>query len=273
MTEATINVSGTELHTRTYPTPSPIARIILVHGYAEHSGRYAWVCEQLNAANIAVYAYDHLGHGKSSGRKAYVTNFDTYVDHLEAMVQRWTADVDVPVFLLGHSMGGLVIAKYLVDRQVDHIAGIVLSAPALKADPDLSPFLQKISPIAGRLLPKLKTVTLDGAYISRIPEEVATYQADPLIYHQGTYASTGYQMLRSMNYVQQHFDRWSLPTLILHGTADKLADPTASQMLYDQMSSTDKTLHLLPGLYHEITREPEKHKVMETITQWITERS
>lgn len=269
----TIAINGIRMFTQSWTIDTPVANLILIHGLGEHSGRYAWTAKKMNEAGINVFAFDQRGHGQTEGLKAFIKSFDDHVEDLAAFRKKVIIDHSLPLFIYAHSMGALVTSKYIIDRQPEGITGIVFSGGALKVDPDLSPFLQKISPLVGRLIPKLKTIKLDSKLVSRVPEEINKYDTDPLINHEGTFASTGYQMLKTIKYVQNNFDKWNIPVLIMHGSMDKLIDPEGSKQMHNKIPIEDKELVILEGLFHEIMREPEKEEVLDKMTSWITDRA
>ena len=270
--EASISINGIQLYTQSWTVEKAKANVILIHGLAEHSSRYAWTASKLNAAGINVYAFDQRGHGKSEGLKGFIGEMSDLVSDFKQFIEQLELDPELPKFIYAHSMGALVTSLYVLDHQPAEFRGILFSGGALKVDPDLSPILQKLSPIVGRLAPKLKTVKIDSSLVSQVKEEAEAYAKDPLVYHGGTYASTGFQMLRSIKYVQSKFHKWSIPVLIMHGDADKLIDPAGSEKMFDQIAAVDKELILWEGQYHEIMREPMKEEVLDKMTSWILER-
>lgn len=262
----------TSLYTISNTISDAKANIILLHGYTEHIGRYGWMIEQMNQAGINVFAYDHRGYGKSDGTRAYINRFGQYIDDLDVYLNQLKKP-ELPTFLMGHSMGSLIGVGYLVNHLEHHFAGFISSSGALKIDENISPFLRKISGIMSKIAPHLKTIKLDPNALSRDPKEVVKYFTDPAVYHGGTKARLGFEMLEAMKSAQNNFHKINIPVLILHGTEDKLADPLGSQWMYDKVSSTDKKLEYFEGLYHEIMNEPEKDDVIKVLITWIKERS
>ena len=262
---------GVDLACRFWTTPgSPTSVVVIVHGYAEHCGRHAALATCLVEHGHAVFAYDQRGHGHSGGRRAYVHAFDHYLDDLGAMLDEARSNApDVPVFLFGHSMGGTVATLYCLERQ-PAIDGLILSSPALKL-PDVAPLLQRLSSVLSRLFPRLPTLKLDLALLSRDPEVVAQAKADPLYFHGRIPARTGAELIRATQRIRQQMDALTLPFLLFHGTDDQITDPAGSAELYLRACSTDKTLALYPGLYHETLNEPEKDQVLEAMIEWLEE--
>jgi len=271
MTTGNLKINNINILTRSWDAKDPKANIILVHGYGEHSGRYAETAKQLNQIGCSVYSYDRRGEGKSEGPKADIKEINNHVK--DFILYKDTLDLSSkPTFIFGHSLGGLIVSTYAIDYQPSDITGVILSSPLLKIDDDTAPILQKVAGLVARILPKLPTVTLDPQLISRNKDEVRKYEDDPLIYHGSTNARTGYAIIKAIKYVQANYAKFKLSVLVLHGSADKLADPKGSQWFYDSISSSDKTIKIFEGLFHEMMREPEKEGFFITITKWIAKR-
>ena len=265
-----ISYDGTKLFSRSWKTGESIADLILIHGLSEYGGRYEWVAKKFNENKINVHSLDLRGHGQSEGERAYITSFDQYLEDVHSFME--SLEVENEVFLFGHSMGGLIVTSYLTKHTDLKYAGAILSAPALKVGDDISPFLVKVSSIVSKMFPRLKTTKLDSQFISRDPKVVEDYNNDPMIYPGAIKARLGAEMIRSMLEVRKQYSEFQFPILIMHGSDDKLADPMGSQWMYDEISSQDKTLDILPGLYHEILNEPEKEKVISKMIEWIKKR-
>lgn len=250
----------------------PKAAVLIVHGYAEHAQRYTHVGRFLAQHQIAAFGVDLSGHGHSTGERAFISTFDEYCqDVLEAIAAIQKLPIDLPLFVLGHSNGGLVTVKTILDH-APNLRGVILTGAALKIDDDLSPILRKLAPLMGKLFPKLQTVKLDSKLVSRDPSIVEAYEADPLVYTEGIKAGYGAAALRAIKEVGSRFGEISIPLLIMHGEADKLTDPRGSAKLAKEASSSDLTIKTWPGLYHEILNEPEKDRIMTLIVGWILER-
>ncbi|PQJ33778.1 lysophospholipase [Salinibacter sp. 10B] len=262
-----------QLHTQQW-TPEDASRavIVLVHGYAEHCGRYGHVAQALVNEGASVFAYDQRGYGRSEGRRAYVASFENYLDDLALVLTHVrTTQPNLPLFLFGHSMGGLVVLKYVLDRSPS-VRGLMLSAPAIEINPDLAPLLRTLAQILGRFFPTLPTTRSPEGAISRDPDVVADAEQDPLNYHGRVPARTGAEMLRAGDEVRDQLDALQTPFLVFHGTADRLTTPNWSRRLYERASTSDKTLHLYDGLYHETFNEPEQATVLSDLTAWLRDR-
>ncbi len=249
------------------PKDASKATVVIVHGYAEHSERYVHVAQYLTGQGYGVYTFDLRYHGRSGTPKAYVRSFDDYLSDLDVFLERTRArEPGKPMFLLGHSLGGAIVTLFTITRKPD-LKGIILSSPALMISDEVSPFLIKISGFIGRILPKLPAVKLACTAISRDPEVVRCYDADPLVYRGGTPARTGAELVRAIKIIQARMEEITLPVLIIHGTEDRLAKIEGSRQLYDRVNASDKTLKIYEGLYHETMNEPEEEQVARCTLQ------
>lgn len=262
--------AGARLYWQSWLPVGPIkAAVLLVHGYAEHLGRYKHVAASLNAQGLAVYALDHWGHGQSDGTPGFVPAFSVFTDGLEALLAKVeAAHPGLPLVLVGHSMGGLIAATHLVTHQ-KHYTCAVLSGPAIAPGEPPSALTLWIGRLLSRIAPRVGVLALDANGVSRDPAVVAAYKADPLVYSGKIGARLGNEMLSAMTAIQQAAPAITLPVLILHGALDSLAAPHGSQLLFDQLSSSDKTLKVYPGLFHEIFNEPEQDAVIAEMNAWI----
>ncbi|MDX1420922.1 MAG: alpha/beta hydrolase [Rubricoccaceae bacterium] len=266
---------GLALFTRRWwPDREARAVVLLVHGIGEHSGRYAYPAAHLLLHDVAVLAYDHRGHGQSEGLRTYVDDFEEYVSDL-ALVHEWAEREagDLPFFLMGHSLGGLIVARYLVDRRPEGLRGVILSSPALQIPSDLSPLLQRLSGVLSRLVPRLRLTRLDLTHLSRDPRVRRAYEEDPLTDKKGVRARLGAEVLETTRLVRQHPEAFTAPLLLFHGTADRITDPDGSRWLHTNAPSEDKTLRLYEGLYHETMNEPEREQVLDDLVAWIHARA
>jgi alpha-beta hydrolase superfamily lysophospholipase len=236
--------------------------MLMVHGIGEHSGRYEHIGAIFAETGIDVLAHDQRGFGRSGGRRAYVAHFDAFLDDVEALLAE-RRSLDVPVILLGHSLGGLVCTSYLVSgRPQPDLA--VLSAPAL--DAELPAWQRVAAPMLGTIIPRLKIpADFDGSVLSRDEAVQVAYETDPLRVPAST-ARLGRESLRAMKHVGVTLDRLRVPTYVLHGADDALVPPAASEPL-DQLPNV--TRRVWDGLRHECMNEPEHHEVIAEIITWI----
>ncbi|MBU1964880.1 MAG: lysophospholipase [Proteobacteria bacterium] len=255
------------------PETEPKAVLLVVHGLAEHGGRYMNLVNHFLPLGYAVYAADHLGHGSSEGTRVYVERFTDYTDTLvtfHEMIRGWQKDK--PVFLVGHSMGGLIGALYLLDHQ-DELAGAVLSGPGVKVPDDISPVTIFAGKVLSILMPRLGLIQLEAEGVSRDPAVVKAYETDPLVYRGKITARLGVEMIKAMKQVSAEESRISLPLLILQGGADRLVHPSGAQMLHDGVASVDRKIILYDGLYHEVFNEPEHGRVLRDVEMWLAAHS
>lgn len=247
------------------------ANLVLVHGYAEHSGRYQHFIQAANTQKVNVYAFDLRGHGKSDGLTAFIPRMEDLIDDIGRIIDHF--NLAGRTFLMGHSLGGLLATRYCLTQGQHKIQGLITSGAALEIDKDLSPLLQLLAPLLGKILPKLKTQKLDTTYLTRSEEVKKAYFADPLVYNGGTRARTGAEILATIKDTFPMFRQLHIPLLAMHGGSDRLTMPDGTIQLYNQASSMDKTLQIYDGLYHELINEPEKQRVINDILTWITKRA
>ncbi|MFD6392136.1 alpha/beta hydrolase [Nocardia sp. NPDC060259] len=251
------------------PETAPRGVVVLVHGIAEHSGRYEYVGDKLAAAGFAVYALDHVGHGLSEGAAANIGSMHAAADNVATLLDlAGTAHPGVPRFLLGHSMGSLVVLHLATRGPVD-VAGIVLSAPPLDI-PLGNPVQRLAAPLLTRFAPNLGVLTLDSSTISRDPEVVRAYDDDPLVFRGKLPARTAVEILQHTALVKQRLGALTPPLLVLHGTADTIAAPSSSDLLERDTGSADVTVLRYPGLFHEVFNEPERDQVIGDVTDWLS---
>lgn len=254
---------------RWLPEAAPRAVVLLAHGYAEHLGRYEHVAARLNQEDIAVLAVDHWGHGRSDGARGFVPRFSAFCDGMTSLLDMAKAEFpDLPRILIGHSMGGLIATAHLLSHQNDY-AGAILSGPALKPGEPPTAATLLIGRLLSRFLPKAGILQLDSAAISRDPDVVAAYRADPLVHTGKMSARLASEMLDTMAHVQNRAPEIRLPLLIVHGSEDSLASPEGAQELFARAASADKRFELLDGLYHEVFNEPERESVLDLVCAWI----
>lgn len=250
------------------PESAARAVLLLVHGAGEHSARYQPVAEFFTGRGIAVVGFDHNGHGRSDGIPGHVDSFDDYLVDLQTFHQRTAAQFPAaPLFLLGHSLGGLIACNYLLQQQAA-FAGCILSGAAIKSE--LEPgFLQMwLIRLLAVVAPRLGALQLDAEGVSRDPEEVRKYVEDPLVHHGKLSARMLRELFAGMNSIQAGASRLTLPMLILHGGADAMTAPEGSRFLHQHIGSSDKALKIYPDLYHEIFNEPERAEVLGDVLAW-----
>jgi acylglycerol lipase len=271
---------GVALHSQIWRTRSATRRgiVFIVHGLAEHVGRYdGFVAHELGNAGYDVAGIDLQGHGRSGGDFGYFPRWrdlrDDYIDFIEETLNGESLRPE-HVFLLGHSMGGGLACE--IARSCGRmINGVVLLAPLIMPDPKIAtPFLVAVSSALSSWLPKLPLRALDPVLMSRDPEEVLSYVNDPLNYHGRIRARVGKELLDLMEDITTYAHLDDFPVLLLHGTDDQVTDPAGSAKYFELSSSADKTLLTLPGMYHELLlSKPDNQKAITAIIRWIHDRS
>jgi acylglycerol lipase len=264
-------VGGLRIFTRSWrPAGKPRGIVVISHGFNSHSGHYMWPAEQFVAHGLAVYALDHRGRGKSDGERFYVDKFADYVHDLATFIQMVKIqEPGQPIFLLGHSAGGVISCGYALEYQ-DQLAGLICESFAHQVPaPDFAlAVLKGISHLA----PHAHVFKLNNEDFSRDAKWVEMLNADPLIEHEVQPTKTVAEMVRADQRLKKDFPLIKLPVLIIHGTADKATKPSGSRRFYEMASSTDKTLKIYEGHYHDLLADIDKEVVMSDIQAWIDKR-
>jgi alpha-beta hydrolase superfamily lysophospholipase len=253
-----------------HPNGKPRAVVAICHGVNSHSGEYLWTGEQLQAAGFAVYALDLRGRGKSDGERFYVDDVADYVSDVSMLIEiAKTREPGVPVYLLGHSAGGVVSCVYALENQ-DKIAGLICESFAFQVyAPDFAlAVLKGISHLA----PHAHVLKLHNEDFTRDPRALKAKNEDPLIANEVQPTKTVAALVRADERLRKEFPLIKLPVFIMHGTVDKATKPTGSQEFYDHAGSTDKTLKLYEGHYHDLLNDIGKEQVMADILAWIDKR-
>lgn len=250
---------------RRWRAGEPRAALLLVHGIAEHSGRYEHVGELLSERGVDVLSFDLRGHGESGGRRGHLASFDELLDDVEELLEerRSVGGGDLPVVLMGHSLGGLICSAYAVsDRPQPDL--LILSAPALSAE---VPGWQKtMASVLSSWLPLLPMKTdFDGGLLSRDLDVGERYRDDPLRVKTTT-VRMGNEIFKAMKRTADSLEKVRVPTYVLHGSDDKLVRPLASAPLESNPNVT-RIIH--EGLRHECLNEPEKEEVLASILEWL----
>jgi acylglycerol lipase len=257
------------LYSQSWRSTNSVAVVVVVHGYAEHSGRYQWAALKLVDRGFAFYTFDLRGHGRSLGARNIMPSFDDYLADLATFLERVKLkEPNKPIFLFGHSMGGTIAALFAI-RQKPLISGLILSS-AILVNRDISTLLLRTTILVGHLLPKFPILSLDSQMISRNPKVIKIYEADSLVYHGRMPARTLLGIIRAIVEIQSRANELELPLLILHGTEDRLVSIEGSKILYSYVSSKDKSIELYDGLYHELLNEPERVQILSDIELWLS---
>ncbi|WP_144207431.1 alpha/beta hydrolase [Mycobacterium tilburgii] len=250
----------------------PRAVVVLSHGLGEYARRYDHVAQRFAVAGLVTYALDHRGHGRSGGKRMLVRDISEYTADCDTLVGIATREhPGLKTVVLGHSMGGAIVFAYGVERP-DNYDLMVLSGPAVAAQDQVASLLAVAGKVLGVILPGLPVQDLEVQAISRDPEVVAAYQADPLVYHGKVPAGVGRAMLQVGETMPQRAPALTAPLLVVHGEQDRLVPVAGSRRLIECVGSADVTLKVYPGLYHEVFNEPERDQVLADVVGWITDR-
>lgn len=262
---------GLRIFTRSWaPAASPKASLVICHGVNSHSGQYIRAAEEFADRGFAVTALDLRGRGKSEGERFYTESIDDYVSDLSQAIQlAKTHHPGLPTYLLGHSAGGVTSVTYALDHQ-DQLAGLICESFAFRVyAPD---FALRLLEGASHIAPHFHVLKLKMEDFSRDPDWVAQLNADPLTLEEVQPVQTVAAFARAGERFEREFDRITLPVLILHGTADEATRPDGSQQFFDSASSSDKTLKLYEGHYHDLLNDFGREQVMGDIVAWIETR-
>jgi acylglycerol lipase len=263
---------GQSLFRRSWLPPQPEQVLVVAHGFAEHSGRYDALAAWFAARGVAVHALDQEGHGRSVGPRGHIASFDDLLDDLEAflrLVQREHPDA-TPI-LLGHSMGGLLVATLLCERR-PAISAAVTSSAALALPTGFSRMRRTGVRLLRRVMPRLSLASgLDPNGLSRDPEVVRRYVEDPLVFRRMT-ASFAAELLDAMERTAQSPQEVALPMLVMHGEDDPICSAAGSRAFFQRVRGTGSVLRTYPKLRHEIFNEPEQEDVFQDTLEWLRAR-
>ncbi len=256
---------------RHFSEKEPIGRVILIHGICEHSGRHFNTIRHLTSNSFEVIRFDLRGAGESKGRRQWVDKFEQYIDDV-LRVYEWALNLPkLPIFLLGHSMGGL-IAIYFASRYNEKLNGLVLSAPANIAGNELSRVTIAIGKILSIVFPKLYFPSKISDFLTNDPKVIEAYKKDPLSYH-GNTLRQGKEVLEAMKTVEAKSTKIFCPVLIFHGSNDKIVKPQGSFNIFMKLGSKDRTMHFIPHGYHELHNDTEKNHYLTLLLNWLKKHS
>jgi len=253
------------------PKGRPRAALAVVHGFGEHSGRYGNVVDWFVPKGYAVYALDQRGHGRSPGQRGHIDSFAEVRGDVRAFLDLVRGEQPgQPIFLLGHSLGGLIVLNCAL-HDPSGLAGVVASGPML-SQPGISPLLLVLSRFFSRVWPALgMNVGLDVSALSRDQAVVDAYVGDPLVHGKST-SRAGAELMATVEWTQAHAADLALPLLIVHGAADRLCDPAASRAFFENVAFADKQRLEYEGYYHEVFNDVGKERVLADVEAWLEPR-
>jgi len=272
VTEETVpGADGLKIFVRSWRPAAPARGVVAIcHGVNSHSGYYLWAAEQLVASGLAVYALDLRGRGKSDGERFYIESINDYLNDVGTLIAlAKSREPGLPVYLLGHSAGGVISCVYTLEHQSE-LAGLICESFAFQvAAPDFALAVVKgLSHIA----PHAHVLRLKNEEFSRDPKVVQAMNDDPLIEHETQPTKTVAELVRADERLKEEFRLITLPVFILHGSADKVTRPGGSQLFYDSAGSPDKTLKLYDGHVHDLLNDFGREVVIGDIKGWIEAR-
>lgn len=267
---------GRGLRGYAWQAPNAKASILLTHGFAEYAERYvahyAQLIPRLNALGFDVYSFDLRGHGRSPGARGVTDIKQAIADHRAARAMIRNDSDNKPLFLFGHSLGGLITARSVTDPANLGVAGVVLSAPLLLVD--APPHLRAIANIFATLAPGLRLLPAsDASAISRIEAEVDAYKRDPMISALSVPAKLGATVISEAELGWSRYPEWTTPVLVLHSEQDTLTDPNGSKRFIEMIKAPDKTLQLYPEGRHELLNDLDREAALTLILNWLRERA
>jgi acylglycerol lipase len=264
---------GTLLHRQSWLPAAPARAVIqIAHGLGDHAGRHDRLATNLAGAGYAVYALDQRGHGYSDGPRATVREFDDVVAELAVAISiAQSEQLGLPTFLIGHSWGGLLSLVYAAQHQ-HRVSGAVVAATAFRSQA-IPAALRAAMATLGCALPLLGTRKLPFELATRDPAAARAFHTDALAYRRRVRAATAAQSLAAIHRLHTQLPTITLPILLLHGTADAIAPPANSIYVNDHIGSTDRTLKLFDGLYHQLFNEPEYEAITTTVLDWLAART
>ena len=250
------------------PTAGRRAVLVNLHGLGDHSGLYPNLASHFPALGIAVYGFDMRGNGRSPGQRAYLNRWQEYREDLAAFlnqVHEWESGR--PVFLLGNSLGGLVVLEYAL-HDPSQLRGVIAAAPPL-GDVGVPPVLMALGRIMSRLVPRFSlNVGMDLTGLARDPSIIEAVLADPLFHRRGT-ARLSTELTAAIRRVQDQAERLSVPLLILHGAADRMVPPDGSRLFFSKVRFHDRELREYPGGYHGLFADVGFEEVVQDLERWI----
>lgn len=255
-----------------HPISNPKARVLVIHGLNEHSGRHLHTINWLNQNQFDVIRFDLRGAGKSGGKRQWIQSFQDYVDDTISVFNWIERDLpSLPLFVLGHSLGGAIAVHFAASHHT-FLQGLVLSAPAYLVGSSISPVKIKVGQLLVKFAPNLrlpKSTEFSG--ISRDPVAIEAYRKDPLCFHFNT-LKQGDEILKSLPRVPELAKQILTPTLIVHGSADPIIRVEGSYEILKSLSSKSKELYIAPGCYHELHNElqEDKESYFKHLTMWLS---
>ena len=266
-----IDINGRETTVKRWTVKDRKAKLVVVHGLGEHVGRYDVIFDEFSEANVEMVGFDQRGHGENPGKKGHVRSFKNFLDDLNFFVEG--EKCDVPLFILGHSLGGLITARFVEEYPNSAAKGVILSSGAFTSE-NVSGVLKLLVKLFSSILPTLTfNNDIDPKDLSRNDDVVKEYTSDPLV-HSKISARLAAEMFKNIDILFEKANEFTLPVLLLAGEQDKVVPNKGTKRLFSKISSQDKKMKIFKGAYHEIFCDPKlSHEFRKTIVDWIVERA
>lgn len=260
---------GLELYCVKSIPENPKGIVVIVHGFAEHLGRYEYLTKRLNEHNYGVYRFDNRGHGKTKGDRGHIDKFEDFLYDADTIVEMAKAENELlPIFMLGHSMGGFITAAYGI-KYKDKLKGQIFSGAATATSPQVKGIKGEIFGLINKFAPKLRIKNPISNKLCKKQEVVHNYLKDPLNLKDATLNFYVEFLIRGVKWLNANIEEYAYPCLILHGEEDKIVSKEASKNFYEKICSVDKKIIIFEGLYHEIMNEETRDDVIDHICAWL----
>ncbi|MEZ4903920.1 MAG: alpha/beta hydrolase [Spirosomataceae bacterium] len=260
------------LFSRAWRVENPKGAIALIHGFGEHSGRYAHVAQFFNTYGYAVYALDNRGHGQSDGKRGHTPRYESYLDDIGVFLAEVNSQIgDKPLFLYGHSMGGNLALNYVLKRKPS-LKGLIATGPWVQLAFEPKPILVFLGKLMRYIFPSFSQDSdLEQSHISKDATVVEAYKNDPLVHGKIT-ASASIGVLEAASFLNEYTGTMPIPTLIMHGSDDLLTSQPASEVFSKRVGG-DIVYKKWEGMYHELHNEPQKQAVFQYTLEWLEKNS
>lgn len=263
---------NTRLYLRRDIPDKPVANIIINHGFAEHLNRYDYVTKVLNTANFGVYRYDLRGHGRTESKKGYIEDFMDFVCDADEVVSLAKEEYpNLPLFMLGHSMGGFITLLYGI-KEPDKLQGQIFSGAAVRRLPMVNGIKGDIIKLLSNIVPNMNIKNNLTKDICSVKEVVESYENDPLVLKEAKLKFHVEFLIRGTEWIEKNIEKYKYPCLVTHGEKDRIVPKETSIYLYNKISSKDKEIKIYDNLFHEILNEKEKDIILSDMINWVYER-
>lgn len=263
---------GIELYYKKDLIALPKGIILINHGFAEHLGRYDYVANKFNEYDFSVYRYDLRGHGRTRSTRGHIESYEKFIQDCDFMVDMAKRENEnIPIFTLGHSMGGMISCAYGIGHP-NKLNGQIFTGPDVNTLPLAKGIRSKLLKFLNQFAKEKMIKNVVGSDICSVEKVVEDYKKDPLILEEATVNFFVEFLVEGKEYISENIKKYKYPCFIGHGEEDKIVPKEIGIYLYENISSEDKELKIYKGLYHEILNEEEKDQVLKDIINWLDKR-